>query len=581
MPMMDRTCRLRSSATVLALALLTLLACRSSRTDIPLAALELPPGEQLLELGHKGPAVVAGSSGPARFAGLFNEDFDPSHARSLLAFVDGFYRAPANDGYEAVLDRIAAELREVGFGSEPGLELFFLEEPLESFVWGDRSARHVVPAWTPLAARVAVLSPNREPRYVHRFEGPLDEDRTMLPVNAPSGEAVGTVAFDLEDLEPGQVLVMRASPRPSVIRRAVADGAVAVLSADLEAYTVDPTGAERHLDAIRYTRLPYGAPIPVCMISPRAYETIESACLADPTTTVRVEASVRFDERPLRTLVAIVRGADRPQEGFSIASHLQEPGTNDNATGVVGLLESARSLARLVRDGRLERPSRSLVFLWGDEFRQTIMWLDSTDMKPIGGLSSDMTGASFAETGAICLLERMPDPGAVRALPPDEHTPWGQHEVDPDSLVPNGLAVIARCALADVAALESGWQTAEHPYEGGSDHDMYVARGLPTALIWHFTDFTYHTSLDRLGMVDVGEMRRTAAAIMATALAVADPRPADLDRYLRTLDQERKVRVDAALAAGDEELAQHWRDWCEGARHWLRYECLRIPETER
>ena len=120
--MTDRMRCLLLGATSLALLLS---ACRSSETDIPLEALELPSDQPLLEVDHDGPPVVAGSSGPARFVEKLLEGFDPSHARGLLAFVDGFYRAPANDGYEAVLDRLAADLREVGFGSQPGLELRF------------------------------------------------------------------------------------------------------------------------------------------------------------------------------------------------------------------------------------------------------------------------------------------------------------------------------------------------------------------------------------------------------------------------------------------------------------------------
>jgi len=201
-------------------------------------------------------------------------------------------------------------------------------------------------------------------------------------------------------------------------------------------------------------------------------------------------------------------------------------------------------------------------------------------MNVVGGLSSDMTGASRDETGAICLLERMPDPAAIEPLPPDEHTPWGMREVDPDSLTPNGLAVIARCALADVGVIEAGWQTGEHPYEGGSDHDIFIARGLPTALFWHFTDFTYHTSLDRTEYVDPGEIRRTGTALMSTAMALADPVPADLQRYLLSLNEELNVRVEAARLVEDEDLVRMWKDWSFGARQWLRVECLRIPPSE-
>lgn len=574
------TVRLRhflTGATALALALA---ACRSAGTDIPLEALSVPARVQPLEVQHRGPTVMAAGSGPARFARQLYDDFDAGSARGLLAFIDGFYRAPANDGYEAVLDRVAADLRAAGFGSEPGLELFFLERPLEHFVWGEREHRLTVPAWTPVSGSVTLVSSGGERRVLHHFDEQHDADRTMLPVNSPAGAAEGSVALDLESVEPGQVLVIRSVPRPSVLRRAVEEGAVAVVSANLESYNVDPTDAARHQDAVQYARVTFGTPIPICMISPRSYAAIEAAAAEDPDLRLRVESAVRFDERPLRTLVAVVRGADRAEEAFAIASHVQEPGANDNATGVAGLAESARSLARLLRDGKLERPSRSLVFLWGDEFRQSLAWLETTDMHPVGGLSSDMTGASFAQTGAICLLERMPDPGALRALAPDEHTPWGQPEVDATSIRPNGIAVVARCALADVGLLEAGWQTGEHPYEGGSDHDIFLSHGLPTALFWHFTDFTYHTSLDRLEMVDVEELRRTAAVILATALSVADPKPADLDRYLHSLDMERDVRVGAAEAAEDPALAQQWRDWCDGARHWFRVECLRIPQSE-
>ena len=52
----------------------------------------------------------------------------------------------------------------------------------------------------------------------------------------------------------------------------------------------------------------------------------------------------------------------------------------------------------------------------------------------------------------------------------------------------------------------------------------------------------------------------------------------DLERYLDSLQEEERVRVDAALAAGDDELAVQWRTWCRGARGWLRNLCLGIDE---
>ncbi|HKX45186.1 MAG TPA: M28 family peptidase, partial [Planctomycetota bacterium] len=295
---------------------------------------------------------------------------------------------------------------------------------------------------------------------------------------------------------------------------------------------------------------------------------------------LRLRAEVETVERRLRTVVAELVGRQRPDEVVGISSHLQEPGAGDNASGVATLLEGATLLAERVASGELDRPDRTIAFVWGDEFRQTEMFLEGSTRKVVAGLSADMTGQSFELTGAIALLERTPDPGAFRVLPPDEHSAWGAGEVAREDIVETGLAVVARCALLDVGLAEDGWLTADHPWEGGSDHDVYLEHGVPAVLFWHFTDFAYHTSLDRPELVDPAEMRRTGAAILATALALADPRPSDLDRYLVSLDAECALRITAAETAEDAELVEMWREWGLGARSWLRVLCLRLEQDE-
>ena len=146
-------------------------------------------------------------------------------------------------------------------------------------------------------------------------------------------------------------------------------------------------------------------------------------------------------------------------------------------------------------------------------------------------------------------------------------------------LKPNGLNVIVRAAMVDVGLMRKPWTTAEHPWEGGSDHDIFLSRGVPAVLLWHFTDFAYHTSLDRIDHVDAEELLRTSVALCAAGLAVADARPSDLKRYFDCLVLERRLRLNmvAEAEAGDE-LAELWETWFTGARHWLRRLCLGIAE---
>lgn len=514
-----------------------------------------------MEVGHTGPAVSSGSSGPARFVATLYEAFDAERAMRDAAFADNWFRTPGSPAYDATLDRLAERLKSVGFGADPRLKLEFLESEMDQ------------PAWIPLSASLILRVGDDAPQVLQAFSHSYDRDRVMLPVYAPSADVEGRPVFDLGNVEAGTILVTEARVNRSMRRRAEKRGAVAILSAALFPFTVDPTGAERHQDAILFTKVTPGEQLPVAQISPRVHRHIREAVDADPAAWLALTAQVGTGTARLRTLCATIEGASNPVEAIAIASHVQEPGAGDNASGVAGLTEAATSLVGLLRDKKLPWPDRTIVFLWGDEMKQSEVWLERTAHTPIAGISADMLGQSQAQTGAIALLERMQDPGALLPLEPDSHTPWGAGAVEEADLHPNGLALIARTALADVASHVGGWRTSENPWEGGSDHDKFLERGVPAVLLWHFTDFTYHTSLDRMQMLDAEELRRSCVAIMATAMSIAAAESGDLERYLASNDLERELRVRTAEASGEAELARHWERWCDGAADWLGKIC--------
>jgi hypothetical protein len=452
------------------------------------------------------------------------------------------------------------------------------------------------PAWTPVSARLSLVFGdslhNDKERVLHAFSAPEDRDRTMLPKNAPSADVEGRLVTSLEAVEQGCVLLTDGS-LGKVMQDAKARGAVLVLSSALAEYNVDPKpGGERHLDAIGYRSVRHPAVLPVAQVSPRTAKALRDALAQVPTVRVRFRCETKFTERPLRTVVATVVGAARPEECVAIAAHVQEPGACDNASGVGTVVEAARTTARLMASGELKQPARSVCFVFGNEIEQSRIFLDDLEQKHkrcFAGIAADMTGESAEQTGAVALIERPKDPGAMKTLPPDHHTAWaggstaGPNETDREKerakeiekdMFPSGIALVARCAMLDVGALQSSWRTDEHPFEGGSDHVVFLDRKIPAVLFWHFTDFTYHTSIDRLECVDADEMRRTGSAILSTALALADPQPTDLDRYLKSLRLESDLRARSCQLAGDEETAEAWRKWSVGARMWLRDLCL-------
>jgi aminopeptidase YwaD len=521
---------------------------------------------QEVKPGHIGPQVAPGKTGPARFVGPIYEHFDTKAALATLSFVDGFYRAPGNEGYNACIDHLRSRLEAAGFGTKPGFELEEIVTPMRA------------PAWTPRSASLEVLLPDGEAIVLHSFKEATDVDRVMLPVNAPSADLEGVLVFNSADVREGTIFVSETNVGGGTIGRLAKQGALAVISAGIEGFTRDPSGGDEHLDAIQFRTVSRSVRLPVLQISQRSYGKLGVLANEHGELRLRIRAEVEFTETSLRTLVARIIGGQKPDEIIAMASHVQEPGAGDNASGVAGLCAAALALEEALSKGELARPARSLAFIWGDEMQQSAIWLKHNQRKVIAGISADMLGQSASRTGAICLLEREPDPGALDTLPPDKHTPWGAGVVKESQLRPSALSLIARIALVDVATLVGGWATSENPWEGGSDHDIFLARDIPGILIWHFTDFTYHTGLDRLDRLDSEELRRSATAILCTALAVADLRRADLERIRASNALELDLRVQSALTAERPDIAKRWREWCQGVELWLSVVCTEPEE---
>ncbi|MEM9380635.1 MAG: M28 family peptidase [Planctomycetota bacterium] len=565
-----RAARISSGVALgVASCVLTLGACRAPSKEVVETAGRRAPRVE----GHTGPAVDPKPTGPARFVEPLLGAFDVDAAMAIATYADGFYRAPAGEGYELTIDRVLADLYGAGYGDQDGFALDVHASGMPQPAWTPRSAKIVAVAGPEIVARAGKNRDRILEQTILEFDSPEDVARVMLPRGAPSCDLQGIVVFSLDDVVEGSILATDRSVR-SVEVEAAEKGAAAIVSHFLLPYCVDPSGDEVHFDAIFEGTVRPGATLPSFYVSPRTAQSMEVGTGVG--TRYRLVAEVEEEVTELRTVVATIRGSVRPDEYVAVLAHADGAGANDNAAGVGGVVELARAMKSLIDSGALPAPRRSIKFVFGQESGSGSVVLDEVDGTPVAAIVADMIGASYDRTGAVCLLERGWDPGALVTLPPDAHTPWGAGEVVEEDVVPNGLSIVLREALIDVGGATRAkgapaWPTREHPWEGGSDHDAFLAQGVAAALVWHFTDFAYQTSLDRIEHIDPLELKRTTLAIGAAALAVADATPTDLERHLDSLNQERRMRLDAVQVAGAgvgmEEL---WKDWFDGARFWLR-----------
>ncbi len=505
-------------------------------------------------------------------------EFSGPRALATTAFIEQYWRVAGNTGFNASIARVAAILDSAGFLPEDrGTASSRLTYRIEHRPMSR-------PTWEPVDGSLTIVG---QATPVLRYA----TNRHMLGMYSASTPA-GGVEAELVDVGKGTPadfsgkdvagrivlgdLSLRALWTEAVLKR----GALGVLAYSMPAYT----RPEVNRSSIQFTGIPYdsaraGWGIP---LSFGAWESLRAA-LADGPVRVRAELSTRLYRSEELTLVAEVRGSRAPSERFVFSAHVQEPGANDNASGVGALAELARVTAALVRSGQQD-PGRTITFLWGEEIASTARFLKDDSVRTAGvrwGLSLDMVGEDASKTGGTFLIEKMPDPSAVWTRGEDHHTEWGGSPMTVAQLTPHYFNDFVRNRCLDQAA-GTGWVVGTNPFEGGSDHTPFLAAGKPGLLLWHFTDQFYHTDGDRIGNVSAGEIRNVGICALTTALALAsadavtasfvidETRRAALER----LEKETALSMAAVRRESTREkelqILRAWVDWYRGALDAIR-----------
>lgn len=468
------------------------------------------------------PAAAEPATMPAiaRYFGLVRGEYSGDRARQTVAFVEQYFRIPGNTGFNASIDSVVGVLRGAGYvdasRAAPGDRLVYRVEryPMSGPTWEPEDGSLAIVGQSAPVLRFAT---NRNMIAINSYSTPPEGVEAELvyvgrgtPAALDSAKVAGKIVFGESGI--GGLF------REAVVRR----GALGVLSYGMPAYTKP----EIHRTSIQFSSIPadsarrgWGI-----QLSYAARQALLDAVRGGP---VRVRVMTRTKVYPSeeRTLVAEVRGSREPEERFVFSAHVQEPGANDNASGVGAQAEMARVAARLVQRGAVD-PWRTITFLWGNEIVATRRYLVQDSVRARGvrwGVSLDMVGEDTKKTGGTFLIEKMPDPSAIWTRGDDQHSEWGGSPLEAKDLTPHWFNdyILARCLEQ---AATTGWVVRTNPFEGGSDHTPFLAAKKPGLLLWHFTDVFYHTDNDRLENVSAATLANvgTAALVSALTLASAD-----------------------------------------------------------
>jgi hypothetical protein len=218
----------------------------------------------------------------------------------------------------------------------------------------------------------------------------------------------------------------------------------------------------------------------------------------------------------LDVVVATIPGADTTAGELVFSAHLDHPkeSANDNASGSGAILDIARALRELIDGGRLPRPRRTLRFLWVPEWYGTMAWIDAHPEVAgpgLGGrmlamLNLDMVGEHLEFLHSTLVLTRTPAslPSAV------------------NDVVANMAEMVDRLDVRTPRGSLSRMNWRMTPYSGGSDHMMFIDRGIPGVMFTHDPDYTHHTSEDTPDKVDPVELERSEIVATAAMLYLSD-----------------------------------------------------------
>lgn len=273
---------------------------------------------------------------------------------------------------------------------------------------------------------------------------------------------------------------------------------------------------------------------------------------------VRLRAEVRAGRHPgaYRIPMATIPGADpelaRQEIVYSCHLDHQRPGANDDASGCAAILEAGRTLAKLVAEGKVPPPRRTLRFVWPPEIEGTIALLASRPdlaARARTVIHLDMVGGDAAATKAVFHVTRSPASLPTVANDVAEaFARWVSEETYAHAATGEGSAVLPD-ALVDPEGGREPLRARIAPFSMGSDHQVWTEGSfrVPAIYMNDWPDRYIHTHADSVANLDPTKLRRAAFLAAASGYTLASLEGADAPRLLEIVRRHALRRTAHAL----------------------------------
>lgn len=457
---------------------------------------------------------------------LINE-LSGDRAFEQIRILTQWHRNSGMDGYFKAADYIIEEAKKAGLE-----EVRFIEQPQNSPNYTARSAE----LWMtdPIAIKLADIGDHA----LYLSDGSHDADVTAELVWAGTGSMADLEGLDVK----GKIVLVNASPYSAVANAVWEKGALGVVSYG----TSESKSPMDFPDQIAWTRIPITPPEGkkgafAFNLPPRKGEllkqVLQTEAMQDIFATgkrtmggrVVLKAIVDTDigTAPGRTgfVEGIIKGSKYHDQQIVLTAHLQEEqgSANDDGSGCANLLEIARTLNKLISEGKIERPLRDIRFWWTDEIYSEYRYFRDNPKEPaklMANLHQDMVGAKQSIGSRI------------------QHLIYAPHSITSylDAVFESVGNFVVQTNNPFITAGRMGGYPRPHsrpiyatrgthesfgarfvPYFNASDNMNFVegAIGVPSVALINWDDYYIHSSDDDLWQIDATQLQRNAFIIGA------------------------------------------------------------------
>jgi len=241
---------------------------------------------------------------------------------------------------------------------------------------------------------------------------------------------------------------------------------------------------------------------------------------------VHAQVEARTESYEIQDVVCHIPGTDPRAGEIIFSAHLFEgyakQGANDNKSGSAAILETARVLHRLIEEGRLPRPKRTIRFIWAPEFSGTRPWVRANREimeRTLCNINLDMVGEWLSKNKAYMTLVRTTHGNAhyINDVLENYYRFVGEGNVNRFQVGGKMRRIVAP------SGADEPFTYSIETHSGASDHEVFNDWGVqvPGVMMIAWPDQWYHTSGDRADKADPTQLKRVVIIAAAAAYTVA------------------------------------------------------------